>query len=250
MRSRSAIVLSALLSSAGGALAEDPLLIVAPGFKPISYEEGGAAGGLGTDIVAEAFRRAGRSVRFEILPGTRAIAMIKAGTADALFAVAKTPEREAFASYPSEPIIDQPISLFVSAGSRIAYSGDIGTLAGYRIAIVRGGRFSPEFEKAIRNERFADIEEVTEYEQTIRMLDTGRVDIVIGARISVLYAARELGRAGTIRELSPPVSPSSPAYLAFSKTGRAAGLAPLFDAAMRSMIEDGTYDRILRKYLR
>lgn len=232
------------------AKAEEPLKIVTPGIAPISYEMNGKIVGIGTELVTEAFTRLGQAIEIEILPGARALNMLQEGEADALFALAKTSEREGFAGYPTEPIIDQPVSLFVQKDSTIVFDGDLKKLSPYTIGIIRGGRFSPEFEAAIKNQVFSKLEEVTEYRQNILKLTSQHIDILIGSRISVLFAAKELGQQDAIKELSPTLTTSSPAYLAFSKKGKAANLVAQFDEVMKAMRQDGTYDRIIQSYLK
>ena len=232
------------------AIAEERLTIVTPGIVPISYEKDGKIVGIGTELVNEAFARLGQAIEIQILPGARALDMLEKGKADALFALAKTPEREKFATYPSTPIIDQGVSLFVRKDSTIVFDGDVKKLSPYRIGIVRGGRFSPAFEAAIKEQLFPKLEEVSEYSQNILKLDAQRIDVIIGSPVSLLFAAKELGKQDAIKELSPPLAASSPAYIAFSKKGKAAGLVAQFDEALKAMVKDGTYDKIMQSYLK
>ena len=229
--------------------AEERFSIVTAGIAPISYEEDGTLKGIGTDLVVEAFTRLGFSFDIRIYPGARALNMLQEGTADALFAVAKTPERERFATYPETPIIEQPIALFVRQNSTIQFDGDMKSLIPYSIGILRGGRFSPEFEAAIKNRLFPKLEEVNLYRQNILKLVNQRIDIVVGPRLSVRFAAKELGHQEAIKELQPALTASSPSYLAFSKHGKAASLVMQFDEVLKAMHQDGAYDRIIQSYL-
>lgn len=232
------------------ATAEERLMIVTPGIAPISYVMDGKITGIGTELVIEAFARLGLPIEIQILPGSRALNMLQKGEADALFALAKTPERESFAEYPTTPIIDQPVSLFVRKDSTILFDGDVKKLSPYAIGIIRGGHFSPEFETAIKDQLFPKIEEVTNYSQNILKLEAQRIDIIVGSRISVLFAAKELGKQDTIKELSPTLTASSPAYLAFSKKGKVIKFMTQFDEMLKAMYQDGTYDRIMQSYLK
>jgi polar amino acid transport system substrate-binding protein len=232
------------------AMAQDRLSIVTPGIAPIAYEQDGKVTGIGTELVTEAFARLGQRVEITICPGARALKLLQQGEADALFALAKTPDRESFARFTSEPIIDQPISLFVRQDSTIVFDGDVKKLSPYSIGIIRGGRFSPEFETAIKNGLFPKLDQANEYRQNIIKLANQRIDILIGTRISVLFTAQKLGLQDAIKELHPPLTASSPAYLAFSKKSKAVELVAAFDSALKAMRLDGTYDRILEEYSR
>jgi polar amino acid transport system substrate-binding protein len=228
--------------------AQEKLTIVTPGILPISYEANGKVTGFGTDLTNEIFSRLKTPIEISIVPSSRALSMIELGTADALFALAKTAEREAFAVYPTEAFIEQPIALYVLKDSPIAFNGDIKTLSGYSIGIIRGGRLSPEFDEAVKNKLFPKLNEVNDYSQNILMLDGKRIDIAIGPRYSILFAAREAGKIGSIKELATPLTKSSPAYLVFSKKGKAAALASQVDATLKAMKKDGTYDKLMQKY--
>lgn len=232
------------------ATAQERLTIVTPGISPISYEKDGKVTGIGTELVTEAFARLGQPIEIQIFPGARALNMLQEGEADALFALAKTPEREAFAVYPTEPIIDQPVSLFVRQDSTIVFNGDLKTLSPYRIGIIQGGRFSPEFEAAMKNNLFPKLEQVNEYRQNVLKLVDQRIDIWVGSRISVLFAAKELGHQNDIKELQPALTASSPAYLAISRKGKAAAMAAKVDDVLKAMRQDGTYDKIVDSFLK
>jgi polar amino acid transport system substrate-binding protein len=232
------------------AFTEDKLLIVAPGIPPISYEENGKPTGIGTELTREIFKRLGEPIEMKIVPGARALSMLQSGEADALFALAKTEERKGFAVFPEEILVDQPVSIFVKKSSSINYNGDIKSIYQYRIGIIRGGRFSSAFEAALANKLFKSVEEVDDIQLNISKLELGRIDIIVGSRLSILFYAKKMGKLNVIRELQPPIAASSPAYLAFSQKGKAARLSSRFDAVLREMRKDGAYDRILGAYIK
>lgn len=249
MKKVSAILaISGFLSLHGILGAQEKLTIITPGFIPISYEANGAVTGFGTDLTVEIFSRLKKPIEISIVPSARALSMVEAGEVDALFALAKTAERERSLVYPAEPFVEQPIALYVRRDSPISFNGDVKTLSPYSIGIIRGARLSPEFEEALTKNAFPRLAEANDYAQNVLMLALGRIDVAIGPRNSILFAAKQAGSLGMIRELPLPLSASSPAYLVLSKKGKAVHLAARIDAALKAMKKDGTYDRIWRKY--
>lgn len=245
-----AVTIGIALALGGIAMSQDKALVVTPGISPISYEQDGKIIGIGTDIIVELFKRIKLQYDIKVVPSARAMSMVQDGEADFIFAVAKTPEREGFMFFTADSFVDQPISLYVRTDSKISYDGDLKKIAQARIGIIRGGRLSPDFEEAIKNKAFQNITEVAEYKQSILLLDSNRIDIAIGPRLSILFAAKEAGKQAIIKELEPPITPSSPAYLGISKKGKYAAYVDKINAALAAMRKDGTYDAVLKKYLK
>lgn len=81
------------------------------------------------------------------------------------------------------------------------------------------------------------------------MLASSRLDIAIGVDDAIIDAVLSRGLAGKIREIDPAID-TIPAYLVFARNPRLTEAAADFDRAMRSMREDGTYDRIAASYPR
>lgn len=230
--------------------AQEFLTIVTPGILPFSWEADGKVTGIGTDLTTEIFKRLAIPIEIKIFPPARALSMVQSGEGDCIFLVAKTPDRATFLNYPSEPIIDQPVSLYAMSDSPVNFDGDIKKLARFRIGMIMGSRYSSEFEEMIKNKEFATLSEVTEYSQLVKLLELSRVDIIIGPRSSIFFAAKQIGLKDKIKELTPPIVASSPAYLAVSKKGKAAGLVDKINVIILEMKKDGTYDRIVKSYLK
>jgi len=254
------LVLAVGLAWSGGlgapaALAQSPLRLVTTDFRPYVWCEAKPATGTevarrGTDVavLAELFRRVGRPYTLGCLPWRRALEMVKAGQAEGLLPGYKSPEREAFLLYLDEPLHVSRYSLFVRRGGEFPFES-FADLAGKRIGIERGHRFSPDFQAEAMAGRFA-VEEVSSPEQSLRKLLAGRIDVYINNHDVVVHSARELGLLERITALPRAATQGSPSYLSISRAAAIddkAGLIRQLNQALREMWRDGTMERILAK---
>lgn len=236
-----------LAAEAGAA----PFTVVTSNYPPYSFEENGAQKGIGVDVVKEAFARMQTEVRIEFFPFPRAIAMMQHGEADAIFPFSIRDDRIAYTLFPMEKLVEDTQTLFVRSDSAITFDGDLKKMGGYSFGRQRGAENGPLFAEAVRSGSITQIDEAVDQRQNILKLVGGRFQIVIGPRLVVLFYARETGSLGQIRELQPGVDKPLAAYLGFSKLkAGGAALVERFNATLRQMRQDGSYDRIVSRYVR
>jgi len=89
------------------------LVLVAADSAPTAYMEDGKPSGMLVDVVTEALQRAGSQFEIRLMPWARCLAEIRSGRVDGIFSVFKLPERNAFLTYTSVPIITQ-VEAFLS----------------------------------------------------------------------------------------------------------------------------------------
>ena len=89
------------------------LVLVAADSAPTAYMEDGKPSGMLVDVVTEALQRAGSQFEIRLMPWARCLAEIRNGRVDGIFSVFKLPERNAFLTYTSVPIITQ-VEAFLS----------------------------------------------------------------------------------------------------------------------------------------
>lgn len=245
---RAAFLLLVLALLSGRADAEaPPVVIVTVDRVPMAYAEQGRLTGLLVELSEEAFHRAGRPVEIRLLPWPRCLAEIRAGNADAVLTIFKTPEREAQFAFTGEEVLRQTESLFVRKGSPIRYDGDLSALAGKRTGVVYQTSYGPRIDQALAGGLFGAVETERNMADLVKMLVHGRIDVLPGDRGRILGAAATVGFSGAIAELTPPVE-TTPGYLAFTRARDESALAQSFDEALRAMKKDGTYAAILARY--
>jgi polar amino acid transport system substrate-binding protein len=226
----------------------EPLQVVTLEQPPLEYEEQGAIKGIAVDLVKEVFARMPQPITLQLYPFARSLEMLKAGEADAIFAIVKKPERELFADFPSEVLIEQTATLFVRKEAPIRFDGDFRKLSAYRFGILRGATYGPQWDEAVNTGIISKIEAVTDYRQNVTKLVNNRLDIMIGPRLSMLYIIKELGQQDAVKELSPAIE-SVPTYLAFSKTRVTPEIKAQFEHILKELKRDGTYDKIIQAYI-
>ena len=213
---------------------------------PYSFTENGEVKGIGVELVREAFRRMKQPAQISISPWARAMERIQAGTVDGLFNVYRTPEREVFAEY-SELLQDETVVLFVEKNSSIQFNGDLAALRNYRFSAVRGYSYGRTYDKAVADKVLTNIQLITLAEQALRMLVTKRTDVVPSGRHVGKYYLYKLGLQDSVKELLPPLE-TVPTYMIFPKKRGLSTIRQQFNAALKSMREDGTYDKIYQDF--
>jgi len=217
------------------ALAEPgPRLVVARAdfqSPPLEYEQDGEIRGLHADLVRGAAARLGMVVEFRSVPWARALHLAQTGKVDAVTFVTRTPEREAFLLFLGGNVLHDVRNVFITlaespVGGR--WNGDLASLAGLRVGLVREFSFGPAFDTAPGLLRV----EVEDLDRLWDLLLRGRADLVVSEERS--FWGRLQGNP--LRErfvgLEPPQS-VEPQYLAFSIAAARGGDLPMrFAAAM------------------
>jgi polar amino acid transport system substrate-binding protein len=203
--------------------------------------------GLFYDLVTEAFRRAHHPVEIRLIPWARAMEEVRQGRADGMFVLYKTPERERDFIFPDEPLAELRERIFVRRTARFDYMGDFANFDGRRVGMLNYTIHGAKLSQALEGRRIAAKISASSYEGLVDMLASNRLDIAIGVDDAIIEAALRQGVEDKIREIDPPVD-TIPAYLVFAREPRLTELSAEFDRALRSMKEDGTYQRIMAAY--
>ena len=225
------------------------LVLVAADSAPTAYFVDGQLTGILVDIIHEAFSRAGYSVTIRLEPWARCIEDAHEGRVDGIFSIFRTPERQAFLDYTSQPIITQVVSFFTLKRSPISFDGSFASVSGNAIGIINQTSYGPRLDEALKQGLFARQVLAYSAENNVKMLLLGRVDIIPSYRHVVLFTARSLGALDQIQELTPKVD-SIPSYLAFNRKNDYSIVMADYEKALKSMQQDGSYDRIFDRYLR
>lgn len=224
-------------------VAAQELPIVFEEYPPYEYTENGEVKGVNMDIIREAFRRMGRTPSFEPRPWKRALFELEHGDILALSSGFKTPKRETFAIFPSEPLAMETnviISLSVS-GVEVKSLEDLRDLS---IGVIREYSYGHEFDsmtgltKVVTNSN----------PQLLKMLLNQRMDVILGNKVVMKYLAKEMDKLSSFKFLYE--IGSEPLYLFFSRVRgeEAEILARDFGETIRAMHEDGTFKAIEDRY--
>lgn len=226
------------------AFAHDATLdVVFEDYPPYEYVEDEEVKGVNMDIIREAFRRMDVHPAFEPRPWRRAILQLKKGEILALSSGFKTPEREEFAWFPSEPLAVEVNVIAVLDSSPLVVN-NLDDLKGRSIGVVRSYLYGEPFD-SLRT--FQRVETKSMY-QLVDMLLNNRMDAIVGNRAVIRHIVRKSGDLDRIKFIYEIGRDSL--YLFFSKARGedTEKLARDFGDTVREMRLDGTFEAIQSKY--
>lgn len=225
----------------------DEIKVSGPEFPPFIISTEMGPEGIVVDLVRMALKEAGHTARFDISNFARAFALAQNHKTDGLIPAMKSDDRVKFLHYPDMPLVNLEMVFITAKGSGVTYDGTVESLKDYRISWLRKGRVSPEFDRA-RKEGRITVEERDSFELSLKAAAKGRVHLATGDKHLALWTARKLGILDEIEILEPPLA-SVPVYLAISKERHPPALASQVSDILKRFHEDGTYDKIMGKYI-
>ena len=242
------LIATMLLLSAGAILPGADYLILALQYPPYEYQDPatGEVKGAASAMVREAFSRMGEQVTLQVLPWPRILWMVKTGQADGFFTAYRTPDRETWADYSKEELVPQVTSLFALKGAGITFHNDFQHLSGLSIGVVSSVSYGDRFDRAVRDKVLPNILESVDGETNFRQLFAGRIALVASNRMGAKYILAQMGKAGQVEELTPPLE-RLPSYLALSRKKNLGALRDRFDQALAQMKADGTWASLMKQ---
>lgn len=217
-------------------------------FAPYVSVEGTDIRGIDVDTIAEAGRRAGIKVRFQLRPWVRLERDISIGATsdvECAFAYTVTDARKAYMDFTTVPVKLTELSIFARLGTFDVFKG-LEDLKGKTVGIRRGFKMPATMQNMVE-QGTVRLEEVDSDLQNFEKLARGRLHGVLSNREVGFDTLEHMG-ATEIVALSPSVQ-VTPTYLVLNKAKNLSGLVPLFDKAFKSIMADGTYRRIRDRYL-
>ncbi len=199
-------------------------------------------GGLATDIVNTALRRAGYTTLYEQVPWARAMLGLSQGRHDVLINAWFSEERTKIGQFSAEYLLNR-VRLIKRRESTI------GTLTHeqlhkYMIAVVRGYAYSPAFDSDTLLQKVP----VQNFSTAIRMLAAERVDLTLEdeyvARYNLTMEPDEV--RDRVEFLPGSLSENSLHILVSLKNPHHEKIVADFDREIAAMKADGTYDKLLR----
>jgi polar amino acid transport system substrate-binding protein len=226
----------------------DTYKLVTLEYPPYEYTENGKVKGLAVEIIKEAFKLMKHEVTIQSYPWARSQAMFEAGDVDGIFTFFKTPAREQFTLFGNEPVVNQPISLWVQKDAKIEFDGDLTKLKAYSFGVVNKVSYGDKFDAAVK-EGGLRTDSANTIDSSIEKLVAGRIDIWVSNRYGAVHDLKRMGKLANVRELTPPIQETA-AYVGFSKKRNHTALRDDFDKALLNMKQSGAYESLLKKYAR
>jgi len=199
--------------------------------------------GFMTEIVTEAFERAGYTSDVSFLPWKRAFEGARDGKYDALFTMWYRAEREDHFIF-SDPLPSNELVMLVRAGDDTAFDG-YAALKDKTIGVVRGYAAPPGFEEA--NLR---VSEARDDQENLNKLLRGRVDMVLTDRIVAQHIINTAmaDDAESFGWMEPPVHVDVQYMVVPKAIEGSTDVMVAFNTALADMTEDGTLKAIMAKH--
>ena len=190
-------------------------------------------------IMQEAFKRNGLKLILKSLPGLRALEDADRGKTDGdAHRVHGIIEKRGLHNLIRIPEIQQVVHDYAWAKKDISLKNGWSELSSYTVAVHLGTIFVSEKAK----EYAKWVATVGTTRQQFKMLDAGRVDLVIATPSNADILKSELKESG-IRRIYPPLT-SLPIYTYLHK--KHSTLVPKVAEALQAMKMDGTYQRLIQ----
>ncbi|WP_083370229.1 substrate-binding periplasmic protein [Chromobacterium sphagni] len=216
-------------------------LVADASFEPYSYldQDGRTPQGLNVELVSAVMRETGVPFRINLLPWERVKLQLTLKDADAGFVFTGTAERRA--QYDLVGPLRKGQTVFITlAQSSLRYWRGLYDLKPYLIGQVHGYSYDTDFDKA---DLARDLH-ATSPRQLVTMLLAGRVDVIVGDKVQLLYFLQQLQAANQVRVLSKPLV-EMPRYVAFAKGDPR---ARQFEAALKKLQQNGGLQAILQRW--
>lgn len=199
-------------------------------------------GGLATDIVSTALRRAGYTTVYEQVPWARAMLGVSEGRHDVLIAAWFSEDRTRIGQFSREYLVNR-VRLLKRRDSTVQ-SLTHEQLHAYVIAVVRGYAYSAAFD----NDALLKKIPVQSFSMAIRMLAAARVDLTLEdeyvARYNLALEAEDV--RNNIEFLPGSLSENGLHILVSLKNPKHAEIVARFDREIAAMKADGSYDELFK----
>lgn len=207
---------------------------------PYTYESSNGPAGIVAALTREIFRRAGEPLDFRSLPRKRILMSLEAGIYGAA-GLTISPDRAEKFDF-SRPLMDVPIYVYTRRGRTFPLTG-AEALIDKRVGVARGRIFGSDFDR-LRDGGRLRIEEENGDAPNIEKLLNNRIDAALlsPAAADLIIAMSSAG--GRVTALDTPLA-TLPLHIAFAKSTDKRGLLARLDAALDSMLADGTHAAIV-----
>ncbi|MBU1248792.1 MAG: transporter substrate-binding domain-containing protein [Proteobacteria bacterium] len=245
------LALSLLVALPESASAQTLHLVGDAAYSPYSFNYGGASKGIDVEVVQEMGIRLGIDINLELVSRSRMMEMLKNGECDGVLALRPTEENMALALLlRSNPLHVGTYSAFMKRAQRFEVNG-LEDLKGHSVGVLEGMDLGREFKKLVAAEAIRAQVYVDE-PRAIGALLRGEIEAFIGQTNAVHFQLTKMGMSNTIQAEGKPLVRAGGEYLGISKSSAypdKAALLKLMELALSDIIADGTYRRIVHRYM-
>ncbi|MGB4075307.1 substrate-binding periplasmic protein [Pseudomonas sp.] len=213
----------------------------------------GAVVGIYVDVNRAALERLGCQTTLRKLPWARALKELEMGRLDILPGAFRRPEREVYAHFsgPTLPRSRNILFMYVQAMQRWPATRLLELQhTEFRLGAQINVAYGADYEQLMNDPAFAArVALVANRSNLWRMVGKGRIDGVIADENTGAYEIQQLGLSDRIKPTAVVVS-SDAAEVAFSKRSTAPEFVQAYADALRELVLDGSYARIVQRYIK
>jgi polar amino acid transport system substrate-binding protein len=216
-----------------------------PFYPPVSWEEDGRLTGVAPAIVKQLLGELGVEVAVEVVGNwKRCLREAEKGAVDIVVAAYRIDERESSFVFSSEPVIDDPIALFINSNRSFEFSR-WSDLKGKTVGLLLGDSFGDAFDSFMQQELI--IEHVSEGAQNFGKLALGRIDFMPLGLHSGRLQSQQMGYGDLIQPLTQLVR-TEYYYIAISRRSKAVRYLPQLNLGLKRLREQGELDHLIEHY--
>ncbi len=242
------VVIAIPFSSLLKAEDKQPLLRIGvpENFPPFYFQDqNGQFHGASYEVVVTILTSLGYRVETTQYPNMRqALAQIGSGEEDIIVNLTGTESRRKVAYFTNTPHIYESQDIIVRADSNIRYDGKLLQLSPYKIGVIFGWTYGPDFDSA----DYLSKEYVNNSEDQIKGLLSGNFDIMVNNKNFVESLSREIGVSNAFKAIDNPIF-ILPVTIAVSKVYPGAlDLVDQLEQEVMSFRHTPEYKTILERY--
>lgn len=232
------------LAPANAVPGRDEFVLVTDLWPPFRIEEaGGSLAGIDIDLARLVETRLGVSIRIVRVPWVRALQMMRAGEADLMAGLARTPEREHYIHY-CEPSYASIRPAFYKLASNPAVLANYDDLGRYVLGITRGSAYYEPFDSDTRLNK----QEAPDEGQLFRMLLGRRFDFLVGSDVQVDYEIVMRGLQKDVVKSGYQPNKTTALYFGVSRRSRFLMRVPELERVLEGMLADGSVATLVDRY--
>ena len=222
---------------------ENDTIVIATHIEPpLVYIKNGEFSGTNVAVAKRLAAAIGKKATFIYCPFARCLSMTKDGKADMMVAINKTPKRQEYLDYLTQPFSSKitPVRFYIKKGRQININ-QYEDLQGLNIGVLRGATYFPRFD----NDQLLNKVEITTHRQLIEMLLKNRIDTFLGRELSIKKQVSE-----DIYNVQLAVTPyiynkKNDSYIAISKKSAAKLDVNQLSIILDSLLADGTIAKLI-----
>jgi len=234
------------ISLSGTGHSNGPLIAVTEAWPPFRINsEGTKYGFSGIDIdILEGLEK---DLNIEIVvqrhPFARALEMIRTGDADLTPAIAYTEQRSEFISYvPTSYYAVSPVFYTQKNRGHLVQTYD--DLYKFKIGYSLHSAYFEPFNSDGKLQKMG----ISTEEQLVKMVASGRIDLIIGTNPNLAYDIKQYEVKGKIEEIRYHPESKTKVYIGLSKKHEGKDLQRRIDIYLQKIMTNGDLNRILDKY--